>query len=144
MLTVADVMTPSPATITPEQTLHAAIQLMKFHACRQLPVLSDKRLVGIITDRDIRLAMHSPFVLHDRSDDQALLTNTIVEDCMTPDPLFIESSAPARVAADLLRTYKFGSLPVIREGRLTGIVTVSDILRSYAELVGTAEGRLQR
>ncbi len=54
---------------------------------------------------------------------------------MTPHPLTVEASAPATLAADLLRTYKFGGLPVLDGGRLVGIVTVSDILASYIALL---------
>jgi acetoin utilization protein AcuB len=136
MLTVADIMTVNPVTAGPEMSLQDAIRLMKHRGCRQLPVVSDNRLVGILSDRDIRLAMNSPFVLHERSDDEALLVNTTAADCMTADPLTIEADAPASAAADLMNSYKFGGLPVVQNGKLVGIVTVTDILRSYISLCG--------
>ncbi len=135
MLTVADIMTRDPVTVEPQTKLGEVVRLMKQHACRQLPVVQSGRLVGIITDRDVRLMMNSPLTLHERADDLALLQHVPVEACMTPHPLTVEASAPATLAADLLRTYKFGGLPVLDGGRLVGIVTVSDILASYIALL---------
>jgi acetoin utilization protein AcuB len=139
MLTVADIMTSNPITIRRDTPLSAVIGLMKSHHCRQLPVVDEGRLVGIVTDRDIRLVMNSPLIMHDRSDDQTLLTFTTAEACMTPDPMTVEPSIPAAQAALLLKTYKFGALPVVHEGRLVGIVTVSDILNSYMSLLNAQE-----
>lgn len=133
MLTVGDIMTRKPTTVHPDTPLREVIGLMKVRACRQLPVVDDHRLVGIITDRDIRLAMNSPLVLHERSDDLRLLNDTTADVCMTPNPMTIEASAPAKLAATLLQTYKFGALPVVDNGSLVGIVTTSDILHSYID-----------
>ena len=135
MLTVEDIMTEDPCTCEPDTTLGEVLGQMKDHHCRQLPVVRDGRLIGIVTDRDVRLAMNSPFVLHERADDQALLVSLPAEACMTPDPLTVEAEAPAALAADLLRAYKFNALPVLRRGELVGIVTTSDVLRSYIALL---------
>lgn len=135
MLTVADIMTPNPATVERSTPLADVIGLMKTRACRQVPVVDGDTVIGIITDRDIRLAMNSPFVLHERKQDQALLNNVTAEACMTRDPMTIDAAAPAERAAELMNTYKFGSLPVVRDGRLVGIITVTDILRSYIDVL---------
>lgn len=134
-LNVADVMTANPVTISPETPLETLISLMKERGCRQLPVLDDNRLVGIVTDRDIRLAMNSPLTLRDRIEDEMLLHSLKAADCMTPDPMTIDVHESAVLAADLLRTYKFGALPVLEQGRLVGIVTVSDILQAFINVV---------
>lgn len=136
MLTVESVMTADPCCVEPDTPMGEAVRMMKQTHCRQLPVCTAHgRLVGIITDRDIRLAMNSPFVMRERADDVALLENIPAEACMTPDPLTIEADAPVSLAAELLCEYKFGALPVMRDRELVGIVTVSDLLRSYAALV---------
>jgi acetoin utilization protein AcuB len=139
MLKVSDIMTPDPVTVSPATTLGDVIGLMKSHLCRQLPVVEGERLVGIVTDRDLRLAMNSPLVLHDRTEDRALLTRTTAELCMTSGPMTIDADAPAIDAARLLNKYKFGALPVLRAGRLVGIITVSDIVASYIGLLETSE-----
>jgi len=139
MLTVEDIMTASPLFVTPESSLGDVLRLMKENHCRQLTVMQDDKLTGIITDRDLRLAMNSPLVLHERVDDQRLLEHVPVSACMTPDPLVIDCSASAAKAADLMRVYKFGGLPVIKKGRVIGIVTVTDVLTSYINLLEATE-----
>lgn len=66
MLTVNDLMTIIPNTVTPQSTLRQVVEVMKTQSCRQLPVLDNGVLVGIITDRDVRLVMNSPLILHGR------------------------------------------------------------------------------
>jgi acetoin utilization protein AcuB len=139
MLTVADIMTLKPAVVRANTVLGDVIGEMKLHGCRQLPVVDGEKLIGIITDRDVRLVMNSPLVLHERSEDLKLLKETTAETVMTPDPKTIEASAPAKLAATLLQTYKFGGLPVVDNGRLVGIVTVSDVLASYIFLLSIEE-----
>jgi acetoin utilization protein AcuB len=139
MLTVAEIMTRHPATVSPAAPLREVIGLMKSCGCRELPVVDGERLVGIVTDRDVRLAMNSPLTLHDRLEDETLLRTVTAGDCMTPDPMTIDVSAPASTAADLLKTYKFGGLPIVDRGRLVGIVTVTNILASYIELLRARE-----
>jgi len=135
MLTVEDIMTPTPLTVTPETSLGEVLRLMKENNCRQLPVMQEGELVGIITDRDLRLAMNSPFILHERADDQSLLEHIPASACMTPDPLVISSDASAAKAADLMRVYKFGGLPVLKDKKVIGIITVTDLLSSYIQLL---------
>src|SRR5262249_42396065 len=130
-------------TIRRDTPLSAVIGLMKSHHCRQLPVVEEGKLVGIVTDRDIRLVMNSPLILHDRSDDQTLLTFTTAAACMTANPMTVETSGAAAQAAHLLKTYKFGALPVVKEGQLVGIVTVSDIMDSYMTLLNAQEKAAQ-
>jgi acetoin utilization protein AcuB len=132
MLTVNDLMTVNPATIAPEAPLRRVIELMKNQGCRQLPVLDDGRLVGIITDRDVRLAMNSPLVVHGRSQDEEILDHVTAESCMTPDPLTVTPDTPAYRAASMLSVYKFGALPVVDGGVLVGIITVTHFLDYFS------------
>lgn len=143
MLTVNDLMTAIPNTVTPHSTLRQVIELMKSQGCRQLPVLTNGKLVGIITDRDVRLVMNSPLVLHGRWQDDEILDNITAESCMTPDPMTISPEMPAYQAANMLSIYKFGALPVVDHGELVGIITVTDFLNYFAlqrpELVDQSE-----
>ncbi len=132
MLTVNELMTAIPNTVTPRSTLRQVIELMKTQNCRQLPVLDNGKLVGIITDRDVRLVMNSPLVLHGRWQDDQILDNVSAENCMTPDPMTVSPDTPAYHAANLLSIYKFGALPVVDNGTLVGIITVTDFLNYFA------------
>ena len=135
MITVEDIMTRQPLTVNPETTLEEVIGLMKSRHCLHMPVVDEDKLVGIITDRDLRLAMNSPLVLHERADDLALLKVATAGVAMTPKPLTIGPNSPATLAAKLMRKHKFGALPVVDEGKLVGIVTVSDILDNYITIL---------
>jgi acetoin utilization protein AcuB len=132
MLTVNDLMTVIPNTVTPSTKLRQVIELMKSQNCRQLPVLENGKLVGIITDRDIRLVMNSPLVLHGRWQDEEILDQVTAETCMTPDPMTVTPDTPAYRAASMLSIYKFGALPVVDGDTLIGIITVTDFLEYFA------------
>jgi acetoin utilization protein AcuB len=134
MLTVSDLMTTDPNTVAPDTPLADVISLMSTQCCRQLPVVdAGGRVVGIVTDRDVRLVMNSPVVLHGRWQDEELLDRVTAEACMTPDPISVEPDEPAYRAAEMLSAYKFGALPVVSAGELVGIITVTDFLDRFAE-----------
>ncbi len=128
MPAVADVMTPNPMTISPSNSLRTAKRLMEEGNFRRLPVVESGRLVGIITDRDLRLALNSPLVLRDKWYDSYLLDHMAVEACMTPNPVTITPDAPLDEAIRLIIERKFSGLPVVKEGQVVGIITVTDLL----------------
>jgi acetoin utilization protein AcuB len=132
MLTVNDMMTVVPDTITPTTPLRDIIGMMKSEGYRHLPIVDDGKLVGIITDRDIRLVMNSPMVLHERRQDEELIDTVTAEACMTSNPVTVSSDTPAYRAAEMLSIYKFGALPVVDDDKLVGIVTVTDFLDFFA------------
>jgi len=132
MLTVNDMMTVVPDTISSTTTLRDIIGMMKSEGYRHLPIVDEGKLVGIITDRDIRLVMNSPMVLHERRQDEELIDTVTAEACMTPNPVTVTPDTPAYRAAEMLSIYKFGALPVVDNGKLVGIVTVTDFLDFFA------------
>lgn len=133
MYLVGDLMTENPDTVLVSATLRDVLQHMKEDNCRQLPVLDhEQRLAGIITDRDVRLAMNSPLLLRERWQDEALLDSVTAESCMTAGPLTVGPDLPAYEAAELLATHKFGALPVVVGDKLVGILSVTDLLRVFA------------
>jgi len=120
--------------------LRAAVEHFRRGNYCCLPALdSDGRLVGIVTDRDVRQALNSPFVLHERRQDERLLNQVLVEVCMTPDPITVRPETPVYEAARLMRTRKIGGLPVLDDaGTLVGIVTETDLLRAFEEALTAA------
>ena len=133
MLSVSDLMTVNPDTVKADMPLRDVINIMKVEGCRQLPVVdAEGRVVGIVTDRDVRLAMNSPIVLHSRWQDAELLNTVTVNSCMTPNPITVMPTTPAYRAAEMLSAYKFGALPVVEKGELVGIITVTDFLDRFA------------
>lgn len=139
-LVVADVMTAKPDVLHLGDNLRAAVERFRRGSYRRLPVLdAHERLVGIITDRDIRQALNSPFVLHERWQDEMLLNQVLVDVCMTPDPVTVRPETPLYEAARLMRMRKIGGLPVLDDaGKLIGIVTETDLLRAFEEALTAA------
>jgi len=134
-------MTADPSTVLPTDSLRTARDRMTTAGCRRLPVVDEAGIiVGIITDRDVRLALNSPLVMRERWQDDLLLDHTEVDACMTVDPICIAPDAPLEDAIDLLLARKISGLPVVEEGRLVGIVTVTDLLRALLQLLRAAGG----
>jgi acetoin utilization protein AcuB len=132
---VADIMKSNPVTVTPRNAIRTAINLMREGGYRRLPVVDRGRLVGIITDRDLRRAANSPFVVREQWYDNFILDHIEVGSCMTPNPLTIEPTVPIADAARLMRNHKIGGLPVVTDGQLVGIITETDLLDFLIELL---------
>ncbi|NDJ61423.1 MAG: CBS domain-containing protein [Chloroflexi bacterium] len=132
---VSDIMTTKPATIHQDAPLRDALEIMESFNCRHLPVLNTERqLVGIISDRDCRTALNSPFIMRERWQDEELADHLLVRSMMTLAPIVIEPDADADEAARLMLTHHISSLPVIRGETLVGIVTTSDLLMAFMTL----------
>ena len=134
MLTVNDLMTVRPCTVEPDTPLRDIIRLMKEEGCRQLPVVDRGKLVGIVTDRDVRLALNAPFIKRWRRQDENLLDKFTAEGCMTSNPIVVTPNTPAWRAAEMLSIYKFGALPVVDGKDLVGIISVTDFLDYFVEV----------
>ena len=128
MLTVNDLMTVDPITISPDTPLRRVISLMKREGCRQLPVVDEGKLIGLVTDRDVRLTLNSPLILQEQLHEEAFLEIMIAEGLMTKNLITVTPDTPAYKAAEMLSIYKFGALPVVEADTLVGIITVTDFL----------------
>jgi acetoin utilization protein AcuB len=131
-MNVKDIMTRSPATIRHDATLADALRVMLEVGCRHLPVISrEQHLIGIISDRDCRLALNSPHILRERWQDEEVIHQTRVAAIMTPAPIIVEGNFPAHEAARLMLEHNISALPVMRGETLIGIVTTSDIVMAF-------------
>ena len=133
MLRVNDLMSDALEVVSPDAHLHDVLIKMNRAGYRHMPVVANDMLVGIITDRDIRLAVNSPVV--DAEADlirESVLDGVRVDDCMTPDPQCVSSNTPLHEVADLLSLNKFGAMPVVDEGKLVGMISYIDFLKHYA------------
>jgi CBS domain-containing protein len=128
---VQDWMAENPATISPDATLAAAYDLMLEREVRRLPVV-EHDLVGIITMGDI--LRHAPVTGEDADmETRLLLTEKCVRDAAAYDPITINPSATIQEAAERMLEYQVSGLPVVRNGKLIGIITESDIFRLVVE-----------
>lgn len=132
-------MTTNPFTITPEQTIPEAQEIMIKNGVRRLPVMKNGKLVGIISKEDIERYSPSKATSLSMGEITYLLTKTKIKQIMTKDPITISSVALLEEAATLMRDNKVSFLPVVEDDRLVGIITESDIFDSFIELLGFRE-----
>ena len=133
MLIVNDLMTVQPNFVAPETPLRTILYIFENEGFRQLPVVENGKLVGIITDRDLRRALNSPLSSRGFIENEEILDEVAAEGLMTADPISVTPDTPAYKAAQMLGVYKFGALPVLgAEGELAGIISVTDFLNYFA------------
>lgn len=134
-MNVSDIMTEKPVTVRHNDTLRTALERMEQINCHHLPVIGfDGHLIGILSDRDCRIALNSPRMLRKFWQDDELPDKILVRATMTPAPIIIEPDAPAEEAARLMLTNHIGCLPVMRAETLIGIITTSDILIAFMQI----------
>lgn len=146
---VKDLMSKDPITIDPETPLETAMDVMRTKAIRHLPVVDDEgQLVGIITDRDLRHAFVAPVIAEHLSLGtqrrlpglEQTVENLKVRDAMTWAVITTHPEATAAHAAILMGEQRVGSLPVVKNGKLLGILTERDLLRALrSEYPGVPE-----
>ena len=139
-MNVREIMTTPVTSVDAGDPLARALDLMRSGGFRRLPVLQNGRLVGVVTDRDLRLATNSPLVLSEKWYSEFILESIKVKACMTPDPITIAPDASVLQAARLMRQHKIGGLPVVEDDALVGIVTETDLLDFLIQRLEQEEG----
>jgi acetoin utilization protein AcuB len=138
-------MSTDVVSVTPEDSLAHALRLTREHHIRHLPVVRNGALEGILSDRDIRTAMPSAVTVAD-AERAAFLERTPVGEVMTRDVITAGPLDTIEDAARELCRHRIGALPVVdAHGRLLGIVTETDALRAFAEVLsaGGPSSRLE-
>ena len=134
---VRTMMQQALVTVTPDTSLAQAQRLMRDRHIRHLPVVSGTRLLGIVTDRDIRDAIPSPATTLSRGEIAYQLDTTSIQNCMSQEVVTVTPDTDIVSAARLLLEHKFGCLPVVRGQQLVGIVTDTDFLWAFLKLATT-------
>ena len=123
---VARRMSRNPVAVTPKASIQEAMELMKNHSIRHLPVVDgEERLVGWVTDTDLRGALIA-----------SMIEDLTVGDVMIADPVTVRSSDVLEQAALLITEHKIGGMPVLEDGKLVGVITVVDILEAFIDIMG--------
>lgn len=116
---VKECMTKDPVTCSPDEDVRVVFGRLTDLKIRQAPVLEGGKLIGIVTDRDLRMAVMETVT------GQGLTVRSV----MTPKPVTVGEDAPLREAAALLGKNKFNALPVLSAaGELAGVLTTTDVL----------------
>src|SRR5215468_5197300 len=133
-LRVRDLMSVPPVTILPSLSVHEAHTLMQQRKVRHLPVLQDGCLVGMVSDRDIRLVLPSPATSLAVWEIRHLLDKLTVGEMMT---CFVMTTAPDCLmteAVGRMLGHRVGALPVVEDRQVVGILTRTDVLRAFRRL----------
>jgi acetoin utilization protein AcuB len=141
---IKDWMTKDPITITEDTSMIKAIHLMKERRFRRLPVVTQGRLVGMVTDRDLKEAAPSKATTLDVHELYYLLAELQVKEIMSHNPLSVSQDDTLEHAAQIMLDHTISGLPVVdAHGKVVGIITQSDVFRAFMHITGVLQGGVQ-
>jgi acetoin utilization protein AcuB len=135
-------MTRKVVTVAPDDGIFKAQELMAENKIRHLPVVEpDNRLIGVVTDRDIRSALPYKFFKESPSEEEKKkFAELKIKDIMTKNPITISPTYTLQDALLMIQDARVGALPVVDEnGILSGIISVRDLLRAFINVLGIGE-----
>jgi len=134
---VRDRMSKNPYTITADMSISEALSRMREFHVRRFPVLNKSgKLVGIVAEKDLLYASPSPATALSIWEIHTLLAKLTVAEVMKKEIVTVTEDTPVEDAARIMTDRKIGSLPVLRDGQLVGIITESDLFKLFQELLG--------
>lgn len=136
---IRDLMTKNPITVESDTLVLDAQKIMSEHNIRRLPVVDKGKLKGIITKHDLLEASPSPATSLSVHELNYLLSKMKVKEIMKKDPITLTPDMPFEEALRIGQEKKIGSFPVVENGKLVGIATESDIVRSLTRALGIRE-----
>ena len=133
---VKDFMTSEVTSLQESDTLLDAAMIFVRSSFRHVPVLRDKKLVGIITERDVK--QFAPSLLGGTSAEEynQIMETTLISRVMTRDPMTLRPDQPIFDAAKIMHDKRVGCLPVVDNGDLAGIVTTTDLIALLIRIMG--------
>jgi len=133
---VGDRMSHPVITIPPDMPVVDALNLMRVEHVRRTPVVDNGKLVGIVSDKDLLNASPSAATTLSQWEINYLLSKLEVKDVMTRDVITVTTDTPIEEAARIMADNKIGGLPVLRDGKLVGIITETDLFKVLLEMMG--------
>ena len=133
---VGDIISDNVITLTAKDDVKKAFEVMKTNNIRHIPVLEGNELIGIVTNTDLRQVLIPSKT--EGSENVYYFTSkfSTVEEIMTKNPVIVSPQADVEEAAALLQHYKIGGLPVVDGKDLVGMITETDILCVFVEIMG--------
>jgi acetoin utilization protein AcuB len=131
MPAIKSVMTPFPHSVDIEAPVEAAIQFMRQHKIRHLPVTEKGELAGVVSDRDIKLMLGPDFAYPDARD--LKVRDTLAAECYV-----VDLAAPLTSVLEHMAEHRLGSAIVTRKGKLAGVFTSTDACRAFAQFLSEA------
>jgi acetoin utilization protein AcuB len=126
-------------TIPPDMPIVDALNMMKREKIRRAPIMKEGKLAGIVSDKDLLNASPSPATSLSVWEMNYLLSKITVKDVMTKKVLTVSEDTPIEEAARIMADNKIGGLPVVREDRVVGIITETDLFKIFLELMGARD-----
>lgn len=137
---VKEIMTKNPVTIDKGATIADALDIMRSNKFRRLPVMDGDKIIGIVTDRDLREVSPSPATTLSVFELNYLLAKTELNQVINKRKVVtIDGDALVEEAALIMRDEKIGGLPVMKDNKLVGIVTETDIFGAFIKIMGLRE-----
>jgi acetoin utilization protein AcuB len=133
-LTVSYAMTRDPVTLGPEDSLARALEVMRMHHIRRIPIVLGDTLLGLLVEGDVKRAQPSTLV-DSQEEFQRVMEGTQIARIMNRELATVAEATPLAEAVHTLHATKYGALPVLRDGKLVGILTDNDLLRVLSELL---------
>jgi acetoin utilization protein AcuB len=131
-------------TINEDESMNTATKLMKEKNIKLLPVMRNEKLIGIVTDRDLKRASASDATTLDVHELLYLLSKIHIKDIMTKNPITVPDNYTIEETAEILLTNKISGVPVVNTlGAIIGIITQSDIFRALISLTGVSKRGIQ-
>jgi acetoin utilization protein AcuB len=119
-------MIPDPISITEKTSVREAIEIMKANSIRHLPVTQEGNLlVGFVTLADLRMGLIP-----------SMVAGLTLSDLMIKNPITVDPESDIEIAAQLIYKHKISGIPVVKKGKLVGIITESDMLRAFIDMMG--------
>ena len=135
---IGERMTRNPVLCAPDISVTDAFDLMKKSRIRRMPVVDKHgKLVGIVSDQDLQRVSPSPATTLSTYEIPYLLSKVKVSDVMTKQVITVQEDTPIEEAARIMVDNKIGGLPVVNEtSAVVGIITETDIFKTFLELIG--------
>jgi acetoin utilization protein AcuB len=141
---IKDWMTKDPVTISEDTSMIKAIHIMKDRRFRRLPVVTAGKLVGMVTDRDLKEAAPSKATTLDVHELYYLLAELQVKEIMSHNPISVSQDDTVEHAAQIMLDHTISGLPVVDAGgKVVGIITQSDVFRALLDIAGVFQGGVQ-
>ena len=141
---VSNWMSKDVITVDVENSMHDAVKLMKEKGIRMLPVLKKGKLVGIVTDRDLKRSAASDATTLDVHELLYLVSKIKVGSIMTKDPITVPQNFTVEETAEVLLKNKISGAPVVdQNGDVVGMITQTDLFRVLIALTGVGKGGIQ-
>ncbi len=122
--------------VSPEVPIHDALVMFKKEHIRRAPVIKDGKLVGIVSERDLLNASPSPVTSLSVWEMNYLISKVTVKQVMSKKVKTIDIDTPIEEAARIMADSKIGGMPVVRSGKVVGMITETDLFKIFLELMG--------